>query len=377
MPSPPQHLSVPLHRRMLRGGLLAVAVALVVLAAGCSDNPRTASVDEATIVARHSPIVATDADEVTFRADVDTDAGDYFVFLFVDGSLRETCDSTPTCSVTIGPLSASEPGGVVVGRPLEYEAIVLPYNYDRCTLSPCYVSDVNIMAITGPDFLYGTIPSAPDFSRPVIPALLQAQTFDAIDVVFHQASDYDPNEMVTAFLGDVEDKIYDIYLEKELIAENFELMNFYVYTKVAEAGGCGTPDTDVAIDATYRDVDAILHVADLRDCANGSRFSAEGGPTKAFLHESGHAVFGLADEYDGDTSYFEPAVEPNIWADESDCRSEQTAQGRPASTCGEFTIRQGGWWRSHSGRTVMTFGNLVDPWGAEGEERVEWVFAQQ
>lgn len=379
MPSP-QHRSVPPRRRRLRVGMLALAVAFVAVVAGCSDNPPTASVDEATIVARHSPIVATDADPITFRADVDTDAGDYFVFLFVDGSLRESCDSTPSCSVTIGSLSASEPGGSgdpVIGRPLEYEAIVLPYNYDRCTLSPCYASDVNIMAITGPDYLYGTTASFPQLSRPVIPAMLQAQSFDAIDVVFHQASDYDTNAMTDAFLSDVEDKIYDIYLEKELIAENFELMNFYVYTKVAEADDCGIPDADIATDATYRDVDAILHVADLRDCANGSRFSAEGGPTKAFLHESGHAVFGLADEYDGDTNYFEPAVEPNIWADASDCRSEQTAQGRPTSACAQFTTRQGGWWRSHSGRTVMTYGDLVDPWGAEGEERVEWVFSQQ
>ncbi len=372
--------SLPSIRLSVRSGLLAALAAVAASLAGCSDNPRTALVDEASVVARHSPIVATDADEITVTAEVDTNAGDYYVFLIVDGSLEEACDSTPTCSATVGPLSASESGGSgdpVIGRPIEYEAIVLPYNYDRCDLSPCHASDVNIMAITGPDYLYGTTASFPQLSRPVIPALLQAQTFDAIDVVFHQASDYDPDEMIAAFLGDVEDKIYDIYLEKELIAENFELMNFYVYTKVAEAGGCGTLDADIATDATYRDVDAVLHVADLRDCAVGSRFSAEGGPTKAFLHESGHAVFGMADEYDGDTSYWEPAVEPNIWAEESDCRAEQSAQGRAPSDCSEFTTRQGGWWKSHSARTVMRWGALSDPWGAEGGERVEWVFSQQ
>jgi len=372
--------SLPFIPVSARSGLLAALLALTVALAGCSDNPRTASVDEATVVARHSPIVATDTDEITVTAEVDTDAGDYFVFLFVDGSLRESCDTTPTCSVTVGPLSASEPGGSgdpVIGRPIEYEAIVLPYNYTGCTLSPCYVSDVNIMAITGPDYLYGTTTSFPQLSRPVIPALLQAQTHDAIDVVFHQASDYDPDDMVDTFLAHVEDKIYDIYLEKELIAENFELMNFYVYTKVAEAGGCGTLDPDIATDATYRDVDAVLHLVDLRDCANGSRFSAEGGPTKAFLHESGHAVFGLADEYDGTTNYFEPAVEPNIWAEESDCRAEQTANGRAPGDCSRFTTRQGGWWKSHAVQTVMRMGFMSDPWGAEGEERVEWVFSQQ
>lgn len=374
MPSPP---STPRPVRSVAAvGLLVLTTVL----AACSDNPSTTSVDEIAVVARHSPIVATDADEITVTAEVDTDAGDYYVVLFVDGTLREVCESTPTCVAHVGPLSASESGGSgepVVGRPIEYEAIVIPFNYDRCTLSPCHATDVNIMAITGPDYLYGTTATFPHLSRPVIPALLQARTTDAIDVVFHQASDYDANEMVEAFLSDVEDKIYDIYLEKELIAENFHLMNFYVYTKVAESGDCGTPDADVDTDATYRDVDAVLHVDDLRDCAVGSRFSAEGGPTKAFLHESGHAVFGMADEYDGDTNYWEPAVEPNIWAEEADCRAEQTAQGRTPGDCAEFTTRQGGWWRSHTGQTVMRMGFMSDPWGAEGEERVEWVFAQQ
>lgn len=371
MPSPPRLVLPP------RVGTLAIAVALVMLAAGCSDNPPTASVDEITVVARHSPIVPTDADEITVRADVATDAGDYYVFLFVDGTFREACDSTPTCSATVGPLSASEPGGVVVGRPVEYEAIVLPYNYGTCTVAPCRASDVNIMAVTGPDYEYGAAPGVPSSSRPMIPALLQGRTQDAIDVLFHQASDYGASELASAFLGDVEDKIYDVYLEKELIEENFEAMNFYVYRKIAEADDCGVPDADVATDVTFRDVDAVLHVASLTDCAVGSRFSAEGGPTKAFLHESGHAVFGLADEYDGDTSYFEPATEPNIWADEADCRAEQTAQGRAPSACTEFTSRSDGWWRSHTGQTVMRMGFMSDPWGAEGEERVEWVFAQQ
>lgn len=64
-------------------------------------------------------------------------------------------------------------------------------------------------------------------------------------------------------------------------------------------------------DMPFRDTDAVLHEENFRDCSIGSWFSAEGHDTKAFLHESGHAVFNMADEYDGNTNYFEPNNEPN------------------------------------------------------------------
>jgi hypothetical protein len=363
----------------MRMALAAAGLIAVILAAGCTTDPSTPTVSDLRILAQHSPIFVTDGDSLTIEANVETDAGNYFVFLFVEGVFEEVCDSTPTCTTTVGPLNATDPKTTVVGRPIEYEAIVLPYNYDRCTVPSCQASDMNVTAITGPapDYLYGTTAGFPQLTRPVIPILQQQPTFDAIDLVFHQATDYDATSLQADFLGDVEDKVYDVYLERDLIAANFEAFNFYVYTKPGEADGCGVPDPDIASDATFRDVDAVLHALEFRDCAIGSRFSAEGYPTKAFLHESGHAVFGLADEYDGDTNYFEPAVEPNIWADETDCENEQSAQGRSTGACTEFTNRQGGWWRAHAGTTVMLRGFMADPWGFEGEERLEWVFAQQ
>lgn len=371
--------SLPNIAAWRRGGLYASLALLAILLAACTTDPRTARVDELDVLATHSPIFVTDGESLTVQADVETDAGNYFVFLFVEGVFEEACDSTPTCSVTVGPLDATDPQTSVIGRPIEYEAIVLPYNYGTCTVPSCQASDINFTAITGaaPDYLYGTTAGVPSLSRPVIPVLQQAPTFDAIDIVFHQASDYDPTDLQAAFIDDVEDKIYDVYLQRDLIAANFEAFNFYVYTKTGEADDCGTANADIASDATFRDVDAVLHLATLRDCAIGSHFSAEGGPTKAFLHESGHAVFGLSDEYDGDTRYFEATVEPNIWAEEPDCETEQSSQGRPTSACAEFTTRRDGWWRSHVGTTVMTRGFMNDAWGFEGEERIEWVFAQQ
>ena len=157
-----------------------------------------------------------------------------------------------------------------------------------------------------------------------------------------------------------------------------DIFNFYIYSKEAQAANCGTPDSDIDADMPWRDADAVLHVGNLSDCTNLSlsRFSAEGGNTKAFLHESGHGVFDLADEYDGTTYYFQPFNEPNIWDLEADCRLEQTNKNRDPDDCWRFTSRQDGWWgiQSLSDGTVMQIGNVGDPWGIEAEEHVRWFF---
>lgn len=116
--------------------------------------------------------------------------------------------------------------------------------------------------------------------------------------------------------------------------------------------------------------------------ASPPHFTAEGSNTKAFLHESGHGIFGLADEYDAGSScytyYFQPATEPNIWSSQADCRAEQTAKGRNPDTCWKFTACQGGWWgiQALNDGTVMQIGLVNDPWGTESREHVNWWFGQ-
>ena len=103
---------------------------------------------------------------------------------------------------------------------------------------------------------------------------------------------------------------------------------------------------------------------------------AEGFNTKAFLHESAHALIGLGDEYDGPTYYgFVKSPEPNIFPSETDCQDEQTLKGRDPAACYKFTAREGGWWSIHTDTTVMEWGSMSNPWGIEAEERVKWFFS--
>jgi hypothetical protein len=187
-------------------------------------------------------------------------------------------------------------------------------------------------------------------------------------------------------VDDVEDKMYDVYGEQNIIrySWNYDDLDFWVYAKeAAQASYCRIVHPDTEGDISWREFDAVLHTAELGDCTDIVRhsFSAEGHNTKAFLHESGHAVFGLADEYDAVpncyTNYKMPVVpEPNIWSTEAACRAEQTDKGRDPDACHMFTTCQGGWWGIHqlADGTVMQIGMVGDPWGIEAAERVTWWF---
>lgn len=350
--------------------LLTLFMPVSLLALASCDGPNTTTtVTRAEVEARHSPIIATDSETVTVTAEADTDATEFWTFIFIDGTLEEICDSQTSCSVTVGPLSSTPPGGTGTGRPVNYHAIVLPIKYDDCDLDPCNNEDRNTFAVTGNNYQYD--PNSGNY----IPALDQSPSPDAVDIVFHMAGDYTSgSDLTQAFVRDVEDKIYDEYGAQSIIEDQMQNFNFWIYTKKASRDNCGKPDSSVSSNMAFRDADAVLHEETFRDCSIGSRFSAEGHDTKAFLHESGHGVFNMADEYDGDTSYFEPANEPNIFKTNSNCTSEQTSEGRPTSACSQFTTRQDGWYKIHTGSTIMSWGTTGQPWGTEGVEHMNWFF---
>jgi hypothetical protein len=327
--------------------LLAIALAL----AGC--YPET--------MVTHSPVIAKSSEQVTFSAEVKADGeGPCTVEIYVNSALVQTCPgffTGDTCTYTGGPYNAYE------GSTVSYRAVA---------------TDSEGNTDTKGDYSFAITDSNYEWSRNFIPARVAGSHCAKEDLVFHQASDYSSFD---DFIDDAQDKMYDIYAGQEIIEDpdNFDAFNFYVYNKTAGTGGCGTVHSDAATDMPWRDADAILHTADFGDCTIGSHFTAEGQNTKAFLHESGHGVYGLADEYDDwdcSTYYFQPANEPNIWSTEAECRAEQTDKGRDPDECYQFTSCDGGWWGIHdmSANTVMQRGMVNDPWGTEAEEHLSWFY---
>ena len=329
------------------------AAVLVLACAACSTDVQIV----------HDPLVATRDESITFtaRAITNTNPDSLTINLLVNAVQVQTCTSSP-CTFTGGPYPAREDGFVSYAANITATYTFMGRTYTQTDVDGYYFTGITDSSYdwNGSDYLYGRY---------------KGDTDDHEDLVFHMADDY--NNDFDDFLEDATDKIADVFGMQEIIDRNLDKFNFWVYTKEGQASGCGTPDSDVSSDMPWRDDDAVLHETSFQDCTNAglTRFSAEGFDTKAFLHESGHAIFGLGDEYDGPTNYsIVQSPEPNIFATESECRNEQTANGRDPDECYEFTSRGGGWWGIHTGTTVMTTGNVGDAWFTEATERVIWYF---
>lgn len=314
------------------------------------------------IKVRHSPIVATSGEQVTFTVTV-LEAGEQpsKVELLVNAALVQTFNnvqSDQTYTFTGGPYAAYQ------GTTVSYLAKITANNGKTDTRGYYY------FAITDNNY---------NWANTNIPARYVGAHTQKEDIAFHRTNEY---TSFKDFVDDVDDKVWDVYDQQDIInaPDNLDNFNFYIYTKIATTTDCGTVHSDCDTDMPWRDVDAVLHVANMTDCTNleGRHFTAEGSNTKAFLHESGHAVFGLADEYDGNTHYFEPVDEPNIWDLQATGKTEQTAKGRDPNAVWKFTAKQGDWWgiQLSTANNVMQVGNVGDPWGTEGTERMNWYFNQ-
>ena len=131
---------------------------------------------------------------------------------------------------------------------------------------------------------------------------------------------------------------------------------FNLWAGPAGADGEGCARTFAAPASTVRgafDGTAILHRNAFRDCASISRGGGAGttqttltDATWVLLHEAGHFLFGLGDEYDGGGN-FSISNPLNVYSTEAACQSSSTANSLPSSQCAQ--IGATGTWRNDDG----------------------------
>ncbi|MBL4868665.1 MAG: hypothetical protein JKY67_20065 [Pseudomonadales bacterium] len=332
------------------------AISLLIMAASACTNRSD------TISIQHDPVVATSSETVTFDATASTDSSDYRIRLFVNGSLEKTCYNSLTCSYTGGPYLSYE------GSTVSFAAALDVFDCDNSACDK--VDGYYDFGITDASYVWGTttyIPAKVSVGTSSFPSGVDSE------LLIHMATDYLPGKTFADFVSDVHDKIYDVYAAQSLIKTNMKNMDIYVYTRTAGTGSCGSVAWQTNTEVPWRDNDAVLHDSTLTDCTDSglTRFTAEGSNTTDFLHHSGHAVFGLADEGTGALGYFQATNEPNIFSSQAACQSEQNLKGRSPGACNEFSA---GWWGIHSGTTVMSNGAVGDSWGTEAFERVQYYF---
>ena len=119
------------------------------------------------------------------------------------------------------------------------------------------------------------------------------------------------------------------------------------------------PD-EALTDAAFADQLILIHTRSLRDCGGGSvRATVEPTAYRAIVHETGHALFGLPDEYCCDGFYSESP--PILYRTRRACRrDEDNAEWRD---CVSFVSSRDGrtYWRSQGNITS----NLITRNGGE------------
>jgi len=215
---------------------------------------------------------------------------------------------------------------------------------------------------------------------------------DRFDMIFVPDTDYgSPANIDTwlpTFIQDIQNNIDQRLLAADPVTGEVAHFNFY-YTRVQGDSVYPThyPPTDLTRVAPYANAIAILHKSVFSDWTNWgppSTYSAEGVVGRSFIHESGHAIFGLADEYndapDCTTARFQPDPMPNVWDTQTDCTTDTTNEGWTDMTCDTqpFTTCKGDWWKLGTTEFIMEDGDhfVANGWGRPAARRINWWLTQ-
>ncbi|MHB8164672.1 MAG: PEGA domain-containing protein [Methanoregula sp.] len=139
------------------------------------------------------------------------------------------------------------------------------------------------------------------------------------------------------------------------LPENFQdRFNFYYYSDPGDFAdafnGCaGSLPEDFWEDAPFTDVAIIIYPkyegtyqgppCEPNGCANGmgpgvkTWFKIPADSGSLFIHEAGHAVFGLIDTYCGETYYTQNNPDPNVWSSLSGCILASENDRWESTTC--------------------------------------------
>jgi len=164
-----------------------------------------------------------------------------------------------------------------------------------------------------------------------------------IDVVFVPHTSYEGH--LGQFLTDVKNAItfayYDLDRYVNPIRADFrDRFNFYYYTGGFGAA-MGSPPERFWSRAPFTDTLALLQNVDwgpgVGCCFPHGEFEVPGRTKMHIIHENGHAMFNLNDEYCGNTAYGENNPEGNQWSSLENCQDFANDKGWDPANCVQIT----------------------------------------
>ena len=202
---------------------------------------------------------------------------------------------------------------------------------------------------------------------------------EKLDVVFIPDTDYNGNN--TQFINDVSGLVANGYFSTNSWSTHVRPWrgnwNLYVTYRTGDAqgyqSGCNSAPSNWTTMRSIVNSGGIVHTANLRDCGgigDGSLFSILRGNNATLVHESGHSVFSLSDEYCCDGGYWEIGPNANVFSSQANCQNTAAATGCSSANC--VQIGTTGWWHSDN-NCLMASGNTF---GCSDVARIIWLYTQ-
>jgi len=218
------------------------------------------------------------------------------------------------------------------------------------------------------------------FGNNPIPIWGNGAPAERIDVAF--VADRDSYANARAMLGDLEGLIFDGYHINNGVRRGKKFWQFYYSPERGHITDYDSPPREMDIpdsvsDSTIIDHAAVIHTVVKRDWASGGNFGTEPTNIGTAVHESGHAAFGLADEYNGGGHFTSANPHHNNYNSQASCQTYNTANGWPATDCQNI---QGSWWRPEPSGLACIMFNDGDATMPDFERtcirRIEWFYGQ-
>ncbi len=187
----------------------------------------------------------------------------------------------------------------------------------------------------------------------------RAPMSDLIDIAFFRDTDYADDR--DRYNSDVEAMVTQGFFGSEVFSQNRQVWAFYTTDRSADGAALSHDITNDALlpsflkDFSIPGIDAfcLLHRNEYTDRSlllenfhslSNNLFSAEAHNWGTAVHECGHAIFHLSDEYDG-CACFQTHSESNVFRERGDCVSWNLSNGFPATDCYELAdVYSRSWW---------------------------------
>lgn len=186
------------------------------------------------------------------------------------------------------------------------------------------------------------------------PVYVQGDVDRVFDIVF--IPDTDITNM-SVFRNHCRLMITDAFFVEPQIKPWSRQFNFYINPERGTATDYDRIDTDGKhqvpsnwANLSFAEGKALMHQNDLRDYATGGLFSTEQQNRATMLHEGGHALFGLADEY-AKGVHWQAGTYPNNWRTLAGARADAPKRHKTAADARQMGTS--GWYKICVDQCVM------------------------